>query len=50
MSVAGGEQTKQTNDIGRFIPLLDALDIQGKDSTAEALLTHRKLATYLVRR
>lgn len=33
-----------------FIPLLDALDIQGKDITADALLTQRKLATYIVAR
>lgn len=30
------------------IPLLDAIDIQGKDITADALLTQRKLADYLV--
>lgn len=33
-----------------FIPLLDVIDIQGKDITADALLTQRKLATYLVQR
>jgi hypothetical protein len=33
-----------------FMPLLDAIDIQGKDITADALLTQRKLATYLVER
>ncbi len=33
-----------------FIPLLDAIDIQGKDLTADALLTQRKLATYIVGR
>ena len=33
-----------------FIPLLDALDIQGKDITADALLTQRKIATYIVER
>jgi predicted transposase YbfD/YdcC len=33
-----------------FIPLLDRLDIQGKDITADALLTQRKLATYIVQR
>ena len=48
--VAGGEETKQTNEIGMFIPLLDGLDIQGKDITADALLMQRKLATYLVQR
>ena len=30
------------------IPLLDNIDIQGKDVTADALLTQRKLADYLV--
>jgi predicted transposase YbfD/YdcC len=48
--VAGGEQTKQTNEIGTFIPLLDSIDIQGRDLTADALLTQRKLARYVVRR
>jgi len=31
------------------IPLLDAIDIQGKTVTADALLTQRKIADYLVR-
>ena len=30
------------------IPLLEAVDLQGKDVTADALLTQRELATYLV--
>jgi len=30
------------------IPLLDAIDIQGKEITADALLTQRRLADYLV--
>ena len=30
------------------IPLLEALEIAGKDITADALLTQRKLAAYLV--
>ena len=50
MPVAGGEETKQTNEIGMFISLLDGIDIAGKDITADALLTQRKLATYLVQR
>jgi predicted transposase YbfD/YdcC len=29
-------------------PLLDAIDIQGKEITADALLTQRKFARYLV--
>ena len=35
LPVAEGEQTKQTNEIGMFMPLLDALDIQGQDITAD---------------
>ncbi len=31
-----------------FIPVLDALDIDGKTITGDALLTQRKLAHYLV--
>ena len=31
------------------IPLLDAIDIEGKDVTADALLTQRKIADYLVK-
>ena len=50
LPVNGGEELKQTNEIGMFMPLLDAIDIQGKDITADALLTQRKLATYLVER
>jgi predicted transposase YbfD/YdcC len=50
LPVTDGGETKQTNEIGMFIPLLDAIDIKGKDITADALLTQRKLATYLVGR
>lgn len=50
LPVEGSEASKQTNEIGMFIPLLDAIDIQGKDITADALLTQRKLATYVVQR
>lgn len=48
MPVKGRDEEKQTNEIGMFIPLLEAIDIQGKDISADALLTQRKLATYLV--
>lgn len=50
LPVAGSDETKQTNEIGMFIPLLDGIDIQGKDITADALLTQRKLASYVVGR
>jgi predicted transposase YbfD/YdcC len=48
--VAGDEQVKRTNEITMAIPLLDNIDIQGKEITADALLTQRKLADYLVER
>lgn len=50
MPVSGGEELKQTNEIGMFIPLLETIDIQNKDITADALLTQRKLAAYVVSR
>ena len=52
LPVAGdNEQHKQTNEIGMIIPLLDAIAIQGKTLTAaDALLTPRKFAEYLVSR
>lgn len=48
MPVEGGEEVKQTNEIKMAIPLLEAVDIQGKDISADALLTQRQLARYLV--
>jgi len=45
----GNEELKQTNEIKMAIPLLDAIEIQGKDITADALLTQRKFAHYLVK-
>jgi predicted transposase YbfD/YdcC len=50
LPVEDQEEAKQTNEIGMFIPLLDGIDIQGKDITADALLTQRKLAAYVVSR
>jgi hypothetical protein len=41
---------KQTNEIGMVIPLLDTLGLNGKTLTADALLTQRKLAAYLLER
>lgn len=48
MPVEGRDTLKQTNEIGMFIPVLDALDIDAKTITGDALLTQRKLAHYLV--
>ena len=50
MPVEGSDAQKQTNEIGMFTQLLDAIDIQGKLITADALLTQRKLADYVVAR
>ena len=48
MPVKGSKKEKQTNEIKTSIPLLDSLDIQGKTITADALLTQRELADYIV--
>ncbi len=50
MPGAGCDELKRTNEIGMAIPLLDGCNIAGKDITADALLTQRALATYLVER
>ena len=48
MPVKGSDKEKRTNEIKIAIPLLDCLDIKGKTITADALLTQRKLAKYIV--
>jgi predicted transposase YbfD/YdcC len=48
LPVADRDEEKQTNEINIAIPLLEALDIQDKTITADALLTQRELARYLV--
>jgi predicted transposase YbfD/YdcC len=50
LPVEGSDEQKQTNEIGMFIPVMDALDIDGHTITADALLTQRKLASYLIDR
>ena len=49
-SLIGDEEAKRTNEIATAIPLFDTLDIAGKDITADALLTQREIARYLVGR
>jgi predicted transposase YbfD/YdcC len=44
----GDEEAKRTNEIKMAIPLLENVDIHDKEITADALLTQRKLARYLV--
>lgn len=48
MPVRGSDEEKRTNEIGMAIPLLETCDIAGKDITADALLTQRAIATYVV--
>lgn len=48
LPVEGRDEEKQTNEIKTAIPLLDAIDIQGKTITADALLTQREFARYLL--
>ena len=50
MPVEGSDELKRTNEIGMAIPLLEGCDIAGKVVTADALLTQRSLATYLIER
>ena len=42
------EEAKRTNEIKTAIPLLDSIDIEGRVITADALLTQRGFADYLV--
>ena len=48
LPIGGSDEVKQTNEIGMAVPLLEGMDIAGKTVTADALLTQRKLAHYLV--
>lgn len=48
LPVAGSDELKQTNEIKMAIPLLGTIGIEGKNITADALLTQRELARYLV--
>ena len=46
----GSDELKRTNEIGMAIPVLEPINIAGKTITADALLTQRKLAEYLIER
>jgi predicted transposase YbfD/YdcC len=48
LPVANREEVKRTNEIKMAIPLLEALDLKGKEVSADALLTQRRFARYLV--
>jgi predicted transposase YbfD/YdcC len=49
LPIKNNEELKRTNEIKMAIPLLNTIDIEGKDVTADALLTQRKIAEYLVK-
>ncbi len=44
----GKIEEKQTNEIKTAVPLLETIDIKGKNITADALLTQRSIAEYIV--
>ncbi len=48
LPIANSEEVKRINEIKTAIPMLEAIDIKGKDISADALLTHCQLAEYLV--
>ena len=43
-----GEEIKKTNEIKVAVPLLDCIDIENKDITADAMHTQWRFARYLV--
>ena len=50
LSTEYNDEVKRTNEIKTAAPMLDAIDIAGLDITADALLTQRELASYMVAR
>jgi predicted transposase YbfD/YdcC len=48
LPVAGCDEPKQTNEIGMALALLAGCELQGRDLTADALLTQRFLAEHIV--
>jgi len=46
----GNGELKRTNEIKTVIPLLDAIDIEGKNITTDALLNQRNIAEYIIDR
>jgi predicted transposase YbfD/YdcC len=50
LPIENSDEVKRTNEIKTAIPLLEAIDIEGKDITADALLTQRDIGEYIVSR
>jgi len=47
-AIEGSDKEKQTNEIKIAAPMLDEINIEGKTISADALLTQRNFAIYLV--
>ncbi len=50
LAIEGSDKEKQTNEIKIAAPMLDGIEIKGKTITADALLTQRDFANYLINR
>lgn len=50
LPVKNSDELKRTNEIKTAIPLLEPIDIEGKDITGDALLTQWDIAKYIVLR
>jgi len=48
LPIENSDKVKRTNEIKTAAPLLDTVDVKGKNVTADALLTQRDFADYLV--
>jgi predicted transposase YbfD/YdcC len=48
LPVNGSDKEKQTNEIKIAAPMLDVIEIKGRTITADALLTQRQFARYLI--
>lgn len=48
LPVEGSDEEKRTNEIRMAIPILQTCEISGMDITADALLTQRAIANYIV--
>lgn len=48
LPIENSDEVKRTNEIKTAIPLLEAIDIEGKDITADAMLTQRDIGEYIV--
>ncbi len=50
LPVGNSDEVKQTNEIKTAIPLLESIDIEGKDITGDVMLTQVEIGEYIVSR